>query len=83
MERRIWEHKSRVNNKSFTSKYNCDKLIYFEEFSDITEAIHREKQLKKYKREWKENLIKQMNPEWRDFAENWYKEVGGAGTSPA
>lgn len=78
MERRVWEHKSGVNKNSFTSKYNCNKLIYFEEFADINEAIHREKQLKKYRREWKENLINSFNPEWKDLAEKWH-EAGDAG----
>jgi len=50
--RRIAEHKAKVN-KGFTYKYNCDKLVYFESLSSITDAIRREKQLKNWKREWK------------------------------
>lgn len=53
LEQRVYEHKTKFYPKSFTAKYNCDKLIYFEEFADIEEAIHREKQLKRYKRSFK------------------------------
>lgn len=71
--RRVFEHKLKLN-KGFTSKYNCHKLLYFEEFGDIMDAIHREKQIKKYKRAWKKNLINSMNPEWRDLSEGWYEK---------
>jgi putative endonuclease len=69
--RRSFEHKVKENKKSFTARYNCNKLIYFEEFGDITEAIHREKQLKKYRREWKLDLITKMNADWKDLSEDW------------
>ena len=59
--KRIWEHKNKIV-KGFTSKYGVDKLVYFEEFQDITLAIHREKRLKEWKREWKLNLIEQVKP---------------------
>ena len=71
IERRVFEHKLKVNH-GFTARYNCDRLVYFEEFQKISVAIRREKQLKKYRREWKHNLIKQMNPEWRDLSDGWY-----------
>jgi len=71
LELRVFQHKAKLN-KGFTSKYQCQKLVYFEEYKDVRQAIHREKQLKKYKRAWKENLIKQFNPEWKDFSEGWY-----------
>ena len=73
LELRVFQHKVKLN-KGFTSKYQCQKLLYFEEFRDIREAIHREKQLKKYKRVWKENLIDQKNPEWNDLSEGWYDQ---------
>ncbi len=69
--RRVFEHKVK-RNPGFTAKYNCNELIYFEEFSDIRVAIHREKQLKRYLREWKINLIEKMNPEWKDLSDGWY-----------
>lgn len=64
---RVLEHRSGLGSL-FTQKYKCRDLLYFEFYSSIEEAIHREKQLKKWKREWKENLIKQMNPEFRDLS---------------
>ncbi len=68
LARRIDEHKRKVIPKSFTSRYNCDKLVYFEEFNTIDEGSKREKQLKRYKRVWKENLINENNPKWLDLS---------------
>ena len=64
IDERVKEHKLKVYPKSFTAKYNCDKLIYIEEFSDGNEAVKREKGLKKWKREWKIKLIEELNPSW-------------------
>ena len=61
LSKRIIEHKKGVASK-FTKKYNVVDLIYFEEFSDINQAIAREKQLKNWHKEWKINLIKELNP---------------------
>ena len=61
LSKRIIEHKEGVASK-FTKKYNVIDLIYFEEFSDINQAIAREKQLKNWHKEWKLNLIKELNP---------------------
>lgn len=69
LRRRIDEHKTK-KNKSFTSKYNVDKLVYFEHYKYIDQAILREKRLKKWKREWKNELISKVNPEWRNLAED-------------
>ena len=71
--RRIGEHKRKESIKSFTSRYNCDKLVYFESFESAEDAIFREKQLKRYKRVWKENLINDKNSEWKDLSEDWYE----------
>ena len=68
LTKRVLQHKNH-ENEGFTDKYNCTKLIYFEECNDIHAAIEREKQLKKWHREWKDNLVKQMNPEWKDLSE--------------
>ena len=57
IDERIKEHKLKIDPKSFTAKYNCDKLIYFEEFKSGSEAVRREKQFKKWKRDWKIKLI--------------------------
>lgn len=70
LERRVYEHKNQLR-KSFTKRYNINKLLYFEEFTSADEAKHREKQLKKYPREFKTNLINSINPEWRDLYEDF------------
>ena len=64
--KRIWEHKNKAV-EGFTQKYNVDKLVYFEQYSDPENAIKREKRLKKYNRQWKVELIAKENPEWRDL----------------
>ena len=68
IQRRVSEHKSGLI-PGFTQKYNCTKLVYFEEYSDINQAIEREKKLKKWRREKKDWLIKTLNPEFKDLAE--------------
>ncbi len=75
LERRVWEHKQHAI-PGFTKKYNCDRLIYFEEFSDVRQAIAREKQIKGWLRSKKEALIATMNPEWNDLAADWYGSFG-------
>ncbi len=67
LSRRIFEHKNKLNN-GFTKKYNLDKLVYFELFSEINDAIRREKELKKWRREKKNKLVETMNPLWRDLS---------------
>jgi putative endonuclease len=64
--RRIWEHKS-GDIKGFTKRYNLDKLVWYETHENIADAIAREKQLKKWEREWKIDLIEKMNPSWIDL----------------
>ncbi|WP_042240044.1 GIY-YIG nuclease family protein [Jejuia pallidilutea] len=71
IEERIKEHKLKVYPKSFTAKYNCDKLVYFEEFENGEEAVVREKRFKKWKRDWKIELIEDMNSSWLDLSINW------------
>ena len=68
--KRVYQHKTKTY-KGFTAKYNCDKLIYFEEFDDINLAIAREKQLKSGNRKRKERLINAENPEWNDLSDDW------------
>lgn len=67
---RIIEHKSHRHPHSFTSRYSINKLVYYETFGNIEEAIAREKYLKGKKRGFKEALIKELNPEWRDLFED-------------
>lgn len=64
---RTLQHKEKLNPDSFSAKNNLNKLVYYEEFGDVNLAIKREKQLKNWHREWKENLIKEKNPEWKDL----------------
>lgn len=71
LDERVKEHKLKVYPKSFTAKYNCNKLVYFEEFVEANEATKREKQFKKWKREWKVKLINEMNEGWFDLSTNW------------
>ena len=66
--RRVQEHKSHINPNSFTAKYNCDKLVYFESFKYSEYAIEREKQLKAGPRKNKLALIESINPEWLDLS---------------
>ncbi|MFA6551629.1 MAG: GIY-YIG nuclease family protein [Patescibacteria group bacterium] len=65
---RAQQHKGKIN-RGFTQKYNADKLIYYEEYGQIGEAIYREKCLKKWNRKWKERLINEFNPNRRDLFE--------------
>ena len=67
LTRRVAEHKSKLI-PGFTAKYNVTRLVYYEEFSSITDAIEREKRLKGWTRAKKITLIESMNPEWNDFA---------------
>ncbi len=69
---RVWQHKQNINPKSFTAKYKCHKLVYYESFQYIGDAITREKQLKKWRREKKVNLIETDNPNWNDLSDDWY-----------
>ncbi len=66
--RRAWEHREGMR-PGFTKSHGVKTLVYYEVFKDVHDAIHRESQLKKYKREWKINLIQRGNIEWRDLAE--------------
>jgi putative endonuclease len=67
LERRIHEHKQKLI-KGFTEKYNVSKLVYFEETQDVTAALEREKQIKKWRREKKNQLVDLMNPDWKDLS---------------
>ena len=67
LEARLEQHKSKTDPKSFTARYNVTRLVWFEEFDLIVEAIAYEKRLKKYKRQWKINLIEEHNPDWREI----------------
>ena len=69
--RRVQEHKLKLYKHSFSAKYNLDRLLYFEEFTDKEEALAQERRIKKYKREWKDNLINSINPNWIDLSKDF------------
>ena len=71
LDSRVYQHKKGLN-PGFTKKYNIKKLVYYEEFDSILDAIAREKQIKKGPRMKKVDLINGSNPEWKDIAEEWY-----------
>jgi len=64
--KRVFEHKQNMV-EGFTKKYGVHTLVYYEQTNDINAAITREKQLKKWKRQWKINLIEKDNPKWNDL----------------
>ena len=66
LQRRIWEHKNKFVN-GFTQKYNINKLVYYETTESIETALNREKQLKRWHRQWKINLITENNPYYEDL----------------
>lgn len=68
---RVEEHKTKVYPESFTARYNCNKLVYFEEIEKGSKASLCEEQMKKWNREWKIKLIEEMNPQWNDLSLNW------------
>ena len=64
--KRVWEHREGIAD-GFTKKYSIHKLVYFEQFNDMDNAITREKRLKKWRRSWKLKLIEENNPNWNDL----------------
>ena len=68
---RVAEHKSGTAPGSFTAKYGCDKLVYYEFYDAIGDAVAREKAMKRYKRSWKIELIERDNADWRDLRLDW------------
>lgn len=73
LEQRILRHKV-GEGSDWAKKYNCKHLLYFEDFPDMTQAISREKQLKRWHREWKFNLIRENNPNLLDLADGWFDD---------
>ena len=71
IQRRHFEHKSKKSAKSFTARYNCNKLVYYKEYSNAVQAIAREKQIKAGSRRKKIQLIESQNPEWKDLSLEW------------
>ena len=71
---RVYEHKNKII-EGFTKKYNCNRLVYYEIYKTRTEALQRETQIKSYNRQKKQELIKLINPEWKDLASDWYNDL--------
>ncbi len=71
LEKRVIEHKAHEHKKSFTDQYNCEKLLYYEEYGSIYDAISREKQLKHWRRAWKYDLIRSVNSDFIDLSKEW------------
>ena len=69
LAQRVHQHKEK-EKESFTKEYDVTNLVYYEVFDQIEDALHREKRLKKYNRQWKIDLINQFNPEWNDLSQN-------------
>ena len=67
--KRIWQHKEGLAD-GFTKKYDVKKLVYYEQHDTAESAIHREKRLKEWKRQWKLELIEKFNPKWDDLYAN-------------
>jgi putative endonuclease len=72
LRRRVHEHRQKLV-AGFTKRYNATRLVYFEEFHEVTEAIAREKQIKGWSREGKIIQIRSHNPKWEDLARKWFR----------
>ena len=70
LQKRVWEHKNKFV-EGFTKRYNIDRLVYYELTDSVETALNREKQLKRWHRDWKINLIKEMNPQFKDLSIDW------------
>ena len=64
---RVWEHKEKIYPRSFTAMHKVERLVWFEEFDDIRDAIDHEKRMKRWRRAWKIQAIQKRNPEWDDL----------------
>ncbi len=70
LSRRVWEHKEGLT-PGFTSKHRVVRLVWYEEYPDISDAITWEKRVKRWRRDWKLRLIEAQNPQWLDLYETW------------
>ncbi len=71
LQRRVYEHRNELS-EGFTKRYKLHHLVFYEACNNITAAILREKQLKKWRRKWKEELIAEQNPGWEDLSSDWF-----------
>ena len=75
LERRVFQHQSKLV-PGFTSRYNINRLVYFEGYGEISVAIGREKQIKSWSRKKKVTLIESVNRDWKDLSTGWYGAQG-------
>ncbi|MCR9072285.1 MAG: GIY-YIG nuclease family protein [Alphaproteobacteria bacterium] len=73
LRRRVWQHRTEILPGD-TARHAIATLVYFEAYEDLAPAWHRERSLKRWRREWKFNLIERDNPHWRDLAAEWFVE---------
>ena len=71
LERRVYQHKTKSDPDSFTARYNVNKLVFYEAFNHVNDAIAAEKRIKGWKRVKKLALIKKNNPQWKDLSLEW------------
>lgn len=74
LHRRVWEHTNKAV-RGFTSRYNVDRLVYYEDYRDVRDAIAREKEIKGWRREKKNSLVESMNPRWRDLGRELFGDL--------
>ena len=79
---RVWQHKNGYF-EGFTKKYRLNVLVHWEEYSNVWDAISREKQIKRWRRKKKVALVNRMNPDWRDLAADWYDDDPTPGSGNA
>jgi putative endonuclease len=72
LTRRVLQHKKGIFPGSFTDQFLCHKIVWFEHYPTIVEAIKQEKRIKRWRRHWKDQLIAKENPEWKDLSADWY-----------
>lgn len=82
LERRVWQHKQGIDSR-FVRRHQTRKLVWFEETDQVQVAIEREKQLKRWHRQWKIDLINSTNPNWYDLASEWFGGVRDTESSSA
>ena len=73
LERRLWFHRS-VSPRSFTKNYRVDRFVYYETFRNPHDAISREKEIKGWRREKKNDLVRRLNPKWEDLGEKLFRD---------
>lgn len=76
LQERMWDHCNGTYPKSFTKKFNVNKLVYVRDFDNVNQAVTFERLLKKWKREWKEHLINKHNPAWHNLIDVYEWDMG-------